>query len=107
MSQREQVPAHLLGYMKDPRWLDMSNYLVHFTKTANDLGAILTQGLVRADRPHGWGRDFQEVADDTHRSACLSEIPLDQLDRLRARHGRYGIGFRRDFIKNAGGARVW
>jgi Protein of unknown function (DUF2743). len=84
----------------------MSDYLVHFTDTAGNLGKILAQGSIRAGGPHGWGRNVTEVSDG-HLSACFSEIPIDLLDRLRSRHGHYGVGFRRDFIRTAGGARVW
>jgi len=40
-------------------------------------------------------------------SACFSEVPIDQIDRLAARRGRYGIGFRRSFVQSKGGGRVW
>src|SRR5690606_8484326 len=102
----ESIPPHLLGYRRDPKWRDMSDYLVHFTETPETLRQILLEGRVHAGGPHGWGRDIKEVRDG-HLSACFSEIPLDQLDRLRRRHGPYGVGFCREFIRQAGGARVW
>ena len=40
---------------------DMSDYVVHFTKSADDLGSILTRGEVRAGGPYGWGRSISQV----------------------------------------------
>ena len=45
---------------------------------------------------------------ETQRSVCFSEVPLDRLDRLvERRRTSYGIGFRQDFLTQAGGGRVW
>lgn len=84
----------------------MSDYLVHFTKTGENLAAILIEGFVRPGGPFGWGRTTEQVK-DRHRSACFSEVPIDHVSRLAARHGHYGIGFHRSFVREAGGARVW
>lgn len=102
----DDVPPELLGYQRDPRWRDMSDYLVHFTDTAASLVSMLTEGFVRQSGPFGWAKNIAEVTDG-HRSACLSEIPLDMIDRLISRHGHYGLGFKRDFVTECGGARVW
>lgn len=102
----DDVPTELLGYQRDPRWRDMSDYLVHFTDTADALVSMLTEGYIRPGGPFGWGKNFAEVS-EVHRSACFSEIPLDLIDRLISRHGHYGVGFKRDFITQSGGARVW
>lgn len=100
------VPPELLGFWRDPQWRDMSDYVVHFTDDVDTLVAILKEGQVRPSGPFGWARNIAQVADQ-HRSACFSEIPLDLIDRLVKRHGRYGLGFRKDFLKSNGGARVW
>jgi hypothetical protein len=102
----EQTPEHLLGYRNNLRWRDMSEYLVHFTDSKHAFASILVEGLLRESGPYGWGRNIAEVA-EAHRSACLSEIPLDLVDRLTARHGRWGMGFHRSFVIKNGGARVW
>jgi hypothetical protein len=100
------VPEHLLGYRFDPKWRDMSNFVVHFTETEENLQAILQSGEIRAGGPFGSARNLDLVR-DSQKSVCLSEIPLDQQIRLMQRHGRYGLGFTRDFIRRLGGARVW
>jgi hypothetical protein len=38
---------------------------------------------------------------------CLSEIPLDQLDRIVTKRSQHGIGFRKSFLDEQGGVRVW
>lgn len=41
------------------------------------------------------------------RLACLSEIPLEFIDRLTRRRGLYGVAFTRPFVAKSGGTRVW
>jgi hypothetical protein len=89
-----------------PKWRDMSEWVVHFTGTEYALKSILADRLINAGGPFGQGRTITEVR-DAHMSACLSEIPLDHLDRLYQRHGRWGLGFRKEFVTRSGGARVW
>ncbi|WP_162908122.1 abortive infection system antitoxin AbiGi family protein [Allorhizocola rhizosphaerae] len=101
-----EIPQHLLGYRRDPKWRDMSDYLVHFTKSEEDLVSILQDGEIRAGGPFGSATNLEERL-RSQKSVCLSEIPLDQLNRLMARHGRYGLGFTRDYVRQQGGARVW
>ncbi|MDQ4110527.1 MAG: abortive infection system antitoxin AbiGi family protein [Actinomycetota bacterium] len=86
----------------------MSDYLVHFTKSEKTLCAILTSGCLRASGPFGYSfyRKLPEVT-ARHQSVCLSEIPLDQLHQLTKRHGQYGVGFTKDFVRSRQGARVW
>lgn len=100
------IPSHLLGARKDPKWRDMSDYLVHFTRSANELLSILYDQQVEARRPYGWARNDVRTR-DRHLSACFSETPVDQLDRLVKRHGQFGIAFSREYIASRGGQRVW
>jgi hypothetical protein len=96
-----KVPENYLH----PKW-DMSEWVVHFTKSEEALRSILSDRRIHPSGPFGQGRNVAEVAAG-HQSACLSEIPLDRLDRLYARHGRWGIGFDKEFVSRVGGARVW
>ncbi len=100
-----QIPEGLLGFRGDPKWRDMSDFLVHFT-SRDALYSIVRDGHLEARKEFGW---FRSDVPTRHlrMSACLSEIPVDQIDRLTARRGRYGIAFRRPFVQAAGGARVW
>lgn len=99
------VPNNLLGYRGDPKWRDMSDYLVHFTNRDALLG-ILNDLKVEARKEFGWFRS-DTATSALRMSACFSEIPVDQIDRLANRRGRYGIGFKRSFVQAAGGGRVW
>lgn len=100
-----QLPEDMAGFRGDPKWRDMSDYLVHFT-SRDALLSILESTHVEARNQFGWGRNDNATA-LLRMSACLSEVPVDQVERIAARRGHYGIGFRRDFIQSLGGARVW
>lgn len=95
----------MLGYGGHPDWRDMSEYLVHLT-TADALNRILPQRTLEPADSVGAVRKLTELA-DSQRAACLSEIPLDRLDRLVARHGSYGLGLLKPFVRTRGGAPVW
>ncbi len=86
----------------------MSQFLVHFTKSPKALASILATGCLRASGPYGfsWFRKIPQVASQ-HSVVCLSEIPIDKINRLTRRHGHYGIAFPKSFIKSRHGARVW
>lgn len=100
------VPAHLTGATGDPSRRDLSDYLIHLTGSLENLTAILSEGFIRPTRPCSWQRKIAERA-SIPRLACLSEIPLEFIDRLTRRHGLYGVAFTRPFVANAGGTRVW
>src|SRR5690606_18978592 len=67
----KQIPEHLLGYRLDPKWRDMSNFVVHFTKTEQTLSAILQEGEIRAGGPFGSARNLP--LQDSQKCVCLSE----------------------------------
>jgi hypothetical protein len=109
----------VLGYRGNPTWRDMSEYVVHFCRTREALTAILTSGAIEGRTPFGWAREFEQDRDAAHqrgenlhgyptqKSVCLSEVPLDLLDRLVARRGPWGLGFRKQSVIDDGGAPVW
>ncbi|MGD9795339.1 MAG: abortive infection system antitoxin AbiGi family protein [Acidimicrobiia bacterium] len=95
------------GYQGKPHWRDMSDYLVHLTESTDRLLSIVENHWIApaflgavAKHPHR-----EKLPDQT--SCCLSEIPLDHLGRLADRHGWYGVGFSKDFIRSRSGTRVW
>lgn len=100
------------GYGGHADWRDMSEYVVHFTKPSeiaaiDNLLAILRDSQVNPGlAAFGAGRGLDALG-GTQRCVCMSEIPLDLLDRLVRRRSPYGLGFRKDFITARGGARVW
>ena len=101
-----QIPDKFLGPQKDPKWRDMSDYLVHFTNSADSLLSILYAQEVESRSAFGWARKDRKTR-EMHMSACFSEVPVDQLDRLVKRHGAFGIAFRRDYVLSRKGQRVW
>jgi hypothetical protein len=96
----------------NPEWLDMSNYLVHFTKPGirmteyDNMLSILGSQSLYARNPFGIIRDHAP-APQTQLAVCFSEIPLHLLDRLSERRGSYGIGFTKQFILFKGGGPIW
>ena len=109
----------VLGYRGNPTWRDMSEYIVHFCRTREALMAILTSGAIEDAHHLGWAREFEQERDaakqrgerlidyPTQKSVCLSEVPLDLLDRLVARRGPWGLGFTKKSVVADGGAPVW
>jgi hypothetical protein len=102
----------MLGTQGNPDWLDVSDYVVHFTKGGEQVGyetimAILWQRrLVRGPGMFGAAR-FMELA-QSQRAVCFSEVPLGFLGRLAARRqSRYGLAFAKRFVLSRGGAPVW
>lgn len=83
----------------------MSEWVVHFTDSEDNLRSILTERHIRPSGPFGQGKNIAETR-EAHMSACFSEIPLDHLVRLCERHGRWGIGFSKEFMADRGGCRV-
>jgi hypothetical protein len=106
VSEDSAVPSHLLGFKNQPNWLDMSDYVVHFTPDEASFGSILRTGTIRASGPFGWARRREQVRSG-QMSACFSEVPIDRLARLITRHGQFGVAFPKDFVRTQGGARVW
>ena len=100
------------GYRGNATWREMSEYAVHVIKAAPPsdeyfvMLKILSEGRILPSGPFGAARNLEELG-DSQKSACLSEIPLDLLERLIERRSLYGIGFRQDLLTTRGGARVW
>lgn len=99
------ITDDLLGTAEHPSARDLSQYLVHITDTEESLGSILASGHLEARKPHGFTGGLFKVR-DRHLSACLTEMPLTELARMK-RFGQYGVAFRKDFVRAAGGQRVW
>jgi hypothetical protein len=101
-----EIPDHLLGTEQHRGARDLSEYLVHMTRTPHDLASINTSGRIEARNRFGLGRSLDMVA-EKHLSACFTEMPLSELGRLRDRGKLWGIAFKREFVLNQGGQRVW
>ncbi len=99
------VTDDLLGTPEHPDARDLSQYLVHIAADEEALGSILASGRLEARKPHGFTKGLYCV-EDQHLSACLTEMPLTELKRM-SRFGQYGVAFRKDLVRTAGGQRVW
>lgn len=94
------------------RWEDMSDYLVHFTKDFDGATAyenslsILSLQTIQARTPFGLARQFA-LSPEGQRTACFSEVPLHELNRLAQRRGPHGLGFPKQVVRKAGGVPVW
>lgn len=95
----------------DPRWADMSNFVVHFTKPSGHRSAydnaigILSGGRIEACGVFGMSRHAPNA--ERWKSVCFSEIPLHLLSRLAERRGAYGLGFRKELVLEKGGGPIF
>ena len=80
---------------------------MHFTHTKAELKQILDDACVKASGPFGAAKGIGSRALPSQQSVCLSEIPLDYLDRPVDRHGSYGIEFRKSWAIEKNATRVW
>jgi hypothetical protein len=103
----------MLGANGHSEWVDLSDFVVHFTKGGDAQGystvmSILWQRrLLRGPNPFGAARDVPELA-ESQRVVCFSEVPLGFLDRIvERRKSKFGLAFRRRFLLDQGGAPVW
>lgn len=85
---------------------DLSRWLVHLTRSEDDLISILTTGTIEARAPFGAGRYYSGVQ-HLHRSVCLTETPLHELGRMTARRP-WGIVFDKERLRLKSDAQpVW
>ena len=101
-----EIPEHLFCTEQHRKSRDLSEYLVHMTTSPQALASIITSGRVEARNRFGIGRGLDMVA-NKHESTCFTEMPLSELGRLRDRGKSWGIAFKRDFVLQHGGQRVW
>jgi hypothetical protein len=101
--------------MPDPRNLgdDFSQFVVHFTKPDDEMGyrvkmRILSSRVLLSGPDSFGAARLVDGLGESQRCVCFSEIPPGFLHRLADRRGsRYGIGFRKRFIIDSGGAPIW
>lgn len=102
----------LFGYRGNKTWRDMSEYVVHFTSRCDGkpprdvLKAILSDGQLKPKTRFGTARGMVMLG-ESQLAVCFSEIPLDLLDRLVTRRSSCGLAFRKEFLVESGGGRVW
>lgn len=76
---------------------DISRWLVHLTRSQEELISILTSGEIRPRLPFGVGRRISGVS-HLHQSVCLTEIPLHELGRMTAKRP-WGIVFNKERLR--------
>lgn len=94
------------GTVQHPEARDLSRYLVHMTRTPERLAEILLSGRVEARTSFGMGGEYSMVK-RTHRTVCLTEMPLAEIHRMAEGERRCGIAFPIDMVRAAGGQPVW
>ena len=88
------------GYAGHADWRDVSEYVVHFTKSSHvtaveNLLVILSEDRLNPGQAaSGAGRGLDALGETQH-CVCMSEIPLDLLERLVRRRARMELGFGR------------
>jgi hypothetical protein len=94
-------------------WTDMSDFVVHFTKGSGEEDAyrniigIYWDHVLKTKKAFGIGRRLCPIQQSQF-AVCFSQIPPGEWPRLAdRRETRYGIGFRKDFVKSRGGGPIW
>lgn len=104
-----RVESHLLGTHAHRDARDLSRWLVHLTRSEDELVSILRTGCIEARNAFGVGRAFS-IAAGTHHSVCLTETPLSELERMtKSNNPRpWGIVFDKERLRKRFGAQpVW
>lgn len=115
MKASTKRPTPKLGAFGRGEWLDLSEYVVHFTKgDGRDDGyqtmlSILGEQLLkRGPTAFGAAKDKRSVDPESQRVVCFSETPLGFLDRIvKRRKSAYGIGFHKRYLLKKGGGPLW
>lgn len=99
-------PRHL-GTLQHGKARDLSRYLIHLTKTEDDLHSILSMGRIEARNAFGMGR--KSAPDETpQNSVCFTEMPLTELNRMFDNGRRWGVVFDKERLRRKWGAQpVW
>jgi hypothetical protein len=106
-------PPELVAVVKivgsvDPKWDDMSEYVVHFAKQIGERTgyenclSILAKRCIEARNPFGAAKNSK----NSPNVVCLSEAPLHQLGRLADKRSKYGIGFTKEYVVGMGGGPI-
>jgi hypothetical protein len=104
----------VLGTAQNPGWLDLSDFVVHFTKAGHGQGPYFTamsilssRTLIRGPGTFGAARKIASIT-ESQRAVCFSEVPIGYLSRIaERRESRFGVGFTKRFILDHGGAPLW
>lgn len=97
----------LVGSWND-EWLDMSPFVVHFTRESDgrspldNVISILDNRRIEARTRFGSGKDYAA----SPKFVCFSEIPLHLLSRLAKKRGCFGIGFTKEYLVSRDGGPI-
>jgi len=91
---------------------DFSEFVTHFTKPTqfgsayqNQISICSSRQLIAAN-PFGIGRN-KSPNTASQQCVCFSEVPLHCLTRIAQRRSRYGIGFKKEFVRSKGAMPIW
>lgn len=88
---------------------DYSPYLIHFTNNRDSLLSILWKNIIEARNPFGAARKQSTKSLDSQRCVCLTETPIHFLSKFfqSRKSSSYGIGFKKEYLRNLGANPVW
>jgi hypothetical protein len=84
-------------------WIDMSDFVVHFTKDYGGKSAyfnmlgILGSRRIEARSPFGYLKEMAPSIESQY-ATCFSEVPLHLLGRLAKKRSDYGIVFAKELV---------
>ncbi len=91
----------------------MSDFVVHFTKGGEEeddyrnMVGIYWNHVLIPKGAFGIGKDRCPIL-ESQLAVCFSEIPPGEWARLKRRRAtKYGIGFRKSFVKSKGAGPIW
>ena len=103
----EPIPSSAAGTTQHSGARDLSRWLVHLTRTPQDLASVLTQGRIEARNPFGIAKNFQDSVGN-QKAVCFTETPLTELRRMTSRGRRWGLVFDKELLRERQGAQpVW
>ncbi|QUY61184.1 hypothetical protein [Gulosibacter molinativorax] len=103
----ELIPPSATGTPQHAGARDLSRWLVHLTRTPQDLASALTQGRIEARNPFGIAKNLEALLGN-QKAVCFTETPLTELRRMTSRGRRWGVVFDKELLRERYGAQpVW
>ncbi len=86
------------GTSQHPHARDLSEYLVHLTRSREELEAILRTGVIEARTPQGLAL-YTAPDLNSQQAVSFTETPIPDLARMAARGRQYGIVFSKERLR--------
>ena len=96
--RRDMADADWIGTPQHPHARDLSRFLVHLTRSKEDLESILRTGVIEARTAHGLAlHTAPEV--ESQKAVSFTETPIPDLARMAVRGRQYGIVFSKERLR--------